>query len=113
MHELSIAQSIVKSVEAEIERRGLRRVQRIVARVGALSGVMPGSLVFGFDAIKADTLLATTELVIEEVPAQAHCRTCEREFTVSDLDFTCPQCSSRRVDVTQGHELEIAYLEID
>ncbi len=114
MHELSIAQSIMEIVLKEADRQSApARVTVIGLKIGALSGILPDALAFGFDAIKKGTPLAGCRLAIEEVPVRGHCRHCDRDFEVRELMFACPHCSSSSIDVVQGQELDIAYIEVD
>ena len=113
MHELALASSIVSAVEHEIARQNLPPVKAVVVRIGALSDVVPEALQFNFEAITRDTALATTQLIIEHVPLEAHCRDCHVDFQVHNLVFQCPECASGQVEVIQGEELEIAYLEVE
>ncbi|MFQ5769938.1 MAG: hydrogenase maturation nickel metallochaperone HypA [bacterium] len=113
MHELAIANTIVTTVLHEIERQDLPPVKAVVVRVGALSGVVPEALQFNFEAITIDTPLAHTKLEIEKIPVQGKCRKCSREFTVKNYLFVCPSCQSGQIQVTQGEELDIAYLEVE
>ncbi len=113
MHELGIAQSIIKTVEHEMEARGLPPVAEVGLRIGALSGVLPDALAFGFEALIADTPLASCQLVIEHVPAQACCELCNHQFEVDDFFFSCPACEAVQVVVVHGYELDIAYLKVD
>ena len=113
MHELGIAQSILKTVEQEVKVRSLPPVAEVGIRVGALSGVLPDALAFGFEALIVGTALAGCRLKIELVPARAQCRICRKAFDVADCFFQCPACRSVQVDVTHGYELDIAYLEVE
>lgn len=113
MHELGIAQSIIKTVEHETETRGLPPVAEIGLRIGALSGVLPDALAFGFEALVADTPLASCQLVIEHVPAQARCKVCSHQFEVDDFFFSCPACEAVQVSVIHGYELDISYLKVE
>lgn len=113
LHELAIAQSIISTVQREIECQKLPPVTRIVLRIGVLSDVVPESLAFNFEAITKNTPLEHTGLTIESVPLRGRCQECLREFDVQNLLFRCPACESRKVDITQGQELDIAYLEVE
>ena len=113
MHELSIADSIIKTVLHEIEVKQLPAVKRIVVRIGALSGVVPDALEFGFEALVIDTPLERSRLVIEFLPVRGKCRECGKDFEVENFLFACPHCASGAVDVTQGEELDIAYLDVE
>ena len=111
LHELAIAQSILKTVRHEQRQRRLPTVASVGVRVGALSGVLPDALQFGFEALVAGTPLEACTLTIEHVPVRGACSVCETTFEVQDFRFCCPHCGSGRIDVTQGYELDIAYLD--
>lgn len=113
MHELSIAQSIYETVLQEMERRKLPAISAVGVRVGALSGVLADALQFSFEAIIIDSPLAGCEFAIEELPVRGSCRNCGKAFVVKDFRFCCPSCQSGQIEVTQGYELEIAYLEVE
>ena len=111
MHELAIAQSILKTVRHEQQQRALPAIVEVNVRVGALSGVLPEALQFGFEALVAGTPLDGCALTIEHLPVRGACSACAASFEVRDFRFCCPHCGSGRIDVTQGYELDIAYLE--
>ena len=113
MHELSIADSIIKTSIRERDNRGYVRVEAIGLRIGTLSDIVPEALSFGFEALTKGTEMESTRLEIETVPTRGKCKACEGEFAVEQFLFECPECRSREVTLTQGQELEIAYLEFD
>ena len=113
MHELAIAQSILKGAREEASSRGLPGVSRIGVRVGALSGVLPDALTVCFEAVAMDEGMPDVRLVLEEVPLTGLCRTCSHPFDIVDLYFRCPECESVDVETTGGMDLSIAWLETD
>jgi hydrogenase nickel incorporation protein HypA/HybF len=113
VHELSVAENIIDVVLQEIDRQQLPPVQKIAVQVGALSAVDPEALRFAFEAIRSGTPLAHTTLEIESVPVQGQCNDCHQGFSVEDLVFACPACQSGRIQLTQGEELHITYLEVE
>jgi Zn finger protein HypA/HybF involved in hydrogenase expression len=40
------------------------------------------------------------------------CKNCRERFSVPDLIFACPKCHSQSIEVDQGQELDIAYLDV-
>ena len=112
MHELSIAQSILDTVLTEKQARDLDTVESVTVRVGAMSGVLPDALQFCFEAIRIDTPLDGCDMIIEPVPIRIACRACDRSTTVDSFLFVCPACESVHVDVIEGYDLEIAYIEV-
>ena len=113
MHELAIAESIIKTVLDEAERQKLGHIRRISVRVGALTDIVPDALQFGFEAASTDTELQETELEINTVPVAGKCRNCGRDFEVEEHIFVCPGCESFDIETTRGDELDIEYIEVD
>lgn len=113
VHELVIAQSILTTLEREASRQNLPAVKAVGVRIGTLSDIVPDALRFNFEVIKQDTPFAQTDLIIESVSMKAQCTACQHEFEVKSLLFVCPSCDSGQVRMTQGEELDIAYLEVE
>jgi len=113
MHELSIAESIVNGVLKEMEIRNISRVIAVGVKIGALSDIVPESLQFGYETLIPDTPLKGSELHIEMVPITAYCDNCQRSFQIDNFIFVCPDCFSSRLELKQGNELQMAYIEIE
>ncbi len=113
MHELRIAESILNITLREIESRHLEAVKSVGVRIGALAGINSDSLQFGFEAITVDTPLAGVKLSIEEVPVKGKCNACQKDFEIMEFIFICPHCYSSDITLSQGQELDIAYIETD
>jgi hydrogenase nickel incorporation protein HypA/HybF len=111
MHELAIATEIISIAEREMVARHLNRLKTIGVRIGALSGVNSEALSFGFEAATAETSLADTKLEIEQLPIKGYCPSCKKEISFDDLIRICPLCGSTEIEITQGEELDITFLE--
>jgi hydrogenase nickel incorporation protein HypA/HybF len=55
MHELAIAESVLKTVQAEAQRHPGAFPVKVGVRIGEMSGVNPESLAFGFEALTKGT----------------------------------------------------------
>ncbi len=113
MHELSIAQSILKIVQDETKKHGVSRVTRIFLRIGALSAIVPESLTFSFEIISERTIAEGARLDIELVPARGRCRECNIYFKVDGALFFCPGCGKVAGEIVSGKELEIVHIEAE
>jgi hydrogenase nickel incorporation protein HypA/HybF len=118
MHELSIAMSIVDFAEEEAERRGSPRVTAVYLKLGVFSGVVKEALTTSFEMACAETRLAGSKLIVEEVPLVVYCSRCEAERTVKlddgvQLWFQCPECGMEMPEIRQGKELQVTALELD
>ena len=110
MHELAIADSIVRIACAHA--RG-RRVAAVELRVGHLRQVVPSALEFSFALVAEGTELEGAELRMEVVPAGGRCRACGFDGPLSAFPMRCQACGGFDVEVLRGEELEVAALEIE
>jgi hydrogenase nickel incorporation protein HypA/HybF len=110
MHELSIAESVVRIAERHAAGR---RVGRVEVRVGALRQVVPSALEFAFGLVAEGTTVEGAELVIQDVPAAVACRDCAGQSEVSGFPWRCPRCGGLDVDVIGGEELQVESLELE
>ena len=114
MHELSIAMSIVEFAEEEAQRRGSARVSAVYLRLGAFSGVVKDALLSSFEMACADTRLAGSKLIVEEVPLVVYCSKCAaRREVKTDRWFQCSECGTPTPEILQGRELELTALELE
>lgn len=109
MHELSIADSIVRI--AADHARG-RSVERVTVRVGALRQVVPDALAFAFALVTQGTAIDGAELELEQVGAAVRCRGCSAESEVDGFPLACHACGSLEVDVVRGEELSVESLDV-
>jgi hydrogenase nickel incorporation protein HypA/HybF len=110
MHELAIADSVVRIASAH--SRG-RRVARVELKVGWLRQVVPSALRFSFALVAEGTELEGAELAMEVVPAGGRCRACGFDGPLPELPLRCQACGAFDVDVLRGEELFVDALEIE
>lgn len=102
MHELAIAQQVVRTVLAEMNRTGAVAVRSINVDVGTLEGLPPEGLRRAFEVESKDTPLEGVELHVALVPSVAMCPACgaKRELTIlseahgADVNLFCPRCGA-------------------
>lgn len=113
MHEAGIAEAALEQATGQARRAGATRIHRIVLRVGTLSGVEAGALDLALRLLLPGSPAEGAEIVIETVPALAHCSSCSRDYTPEDgLLFECPGCGALGAALLRGRELELARLEL-
>jgi len=113
MHELSIAEALVRVIQKELRAHPERRLKTAHVTLGTLRQVEPTTLQFCFEATVRDTPLADAQLCIEPVEAAARCRQCGLEFRVEDKWFECPRCAGVDAELLRGDELLLASLDIE
>jgi hydrogenase nickel incorporation protein HypA/HybF len=110
MHELAIADSIVRIASAHAAGR---RVARVELKVGHLRQVVPSALRFSFALVAEGTELEGAELAMEVVPAGGRCRACGFDGPLPQFPLQCQSCGGFDVEVLRGEELLVDALEIE
>ncbi|GAA5214375.1 hydrogenase maturation nickel metallochaperone HypA [Corallincola platygyrae] len=113
MHELTLCRQLCETLEAWAKSSSVVKIRQINLRIGCLTCVEPDALEFCFEAVAHSPLLQGAKLAIERAPAQAHCRNCGNNYTVTNwMDF-CPQCESELRDLSETEELIIKSVQTD
>ena len=112
MHELSLADEIVRLVEAAAAREPFKRVATLRLEAGALAGVEVSALRFALEAIVPGTCLQGAQIEIEEPPGRAWCARCEAEVCITSRADPCPQCDGYPVKPVGGTALRVLDLVV-
>lgn len=113
MHEMSIAQQIVKIALASVpDDSTWDRISCVNLTVGKLTAIGTDSLRFCYEVVTKNTVLGGSRLHITEIPVRAHCSGCGNAWTVEEPDFTCPKCRGGNVELLSGRELHIESIEL-
>ena len=110
MHELAIADSVVRIARAHAHGR---RVAKVELKVGHLRQVVPAALEFAFQLVAQGTCVEGAELVMEEVPAAGRCRRCGTESELDGFPLACPACGGLDLELLRGEELLVDALELE
>ena len=110
MHELSIAEAIVRIADGHAAGR---QVVKVELKVGHLRQVVPSALAFAFELVAEGTAVAGAELVMEEVPALGRCRACGAETQLDGFPLQCAACAGFDLELLQGEELLVDSLELE
>ncbi len=113
MHEISLAQGIIKTAEDTLKQENAKEVLSITVRMGPMSGVVRESLEFCFPLITKDTPFEKTKLIIEMLPLKLECKACQKVTEIQKINLKCPQCESSEVHLISGKEFYIANMEIN
>ena len=113
MHEVSIAQGLMKILEDETKKHGVSLVTRVHVRIGELATCVPDALTFAFEIVSEGTVAEGAKLKIEVVPARGRCDKCDIQFDVDSAMFLCPQCGGVAAEIVSGKELDVAEIEAE
>jgi len=112
MHELSLAEGILRIVQDAARRHGATRVATVTLEIGSLAHVEPRALAFCFDAVARGTLAEGARLAIDTVPGTAWCMPCAERVPLAKLGDACPHCGSYQVQVVGGEEMRVKDIAI-
>ena len=113
MHELAIAESVLKIAVREAESRGATRVLEVRMRIGELSGVIPECLRECFGIASRGSLAEGASIEVSRIPASIRCRDCGYEGAIGRGSFVCPECGSAGFQLTGGREYFVDSLKIE
>jgi len=113
MHELSLAENVMRIIEDEAIAQQFRRVRSVTLEVGKLAAVEPEAMRFAFAAVTRDTLAHGARLELIEIPGQGCCADCAATVAMDEILALCPQCGSGRVRVTGGDRMRVLELEAE
>ena len=113
MHEVSIAQSLLKIAVDNCKKEGYKGIEIIKVKIGRASGIMPDALSFAFDAVKIGTIAEKAALNIDQIPVSGFCESCKSSFTVDEAYvLSCPKCGDVLIRIETGHELHIYEMDV-
>lgn len=113
MHELSIAQSVVRIVEEEMRKNNANILKTVHLNVGKMSAIVPDSLSFCFEIITRGTSLEGAQLIIDTIPLRIYCRNCSKENEIKEYAFSCPGCGNTDIKVITGMDLSVVEIEVE
>ena len=112
MHELALAEGVLRIVEDATRRNGAARVHTVWLELGALSHVEPQALAFCFGAATRDGVADGAKLEIITTPGAAWCMPCGERVALARLGDACPRCGSHQLQVIQGDEMRVREIGI-
>ena len=110
MHELSIADALLRIALQHADGRGIESVE---VKVGHLRQVVPDALTFAWTLVADGTDAEGAELIVEEVPAAGICRGCGTQSEWDAFPLACRACGSVDVELVRGEELLVDALTME
>ena len=113
MHEIGIAQEVLRIIEEQARGHGPGAVRSARLSIGALSGVAPESLEFALEVCAKGTRAEGMKIAIRHVPARGLCRGCGHEWDFAPGQMECPACRSRDLRLDGGDDLRVDSFEME
>jgi len=134
MHELALADSVVKAALRAADDAGLDRIERVFVKIGELQQIQRDLFEFSLtDVLPAqDSRLAGVVFDIVEEPVRFRCRVCETDYGRDDVGLDgesdqseaihfipelshafarCPACGSPDFDIEAGRGITLERIE--
>jgi hydrogenase nickel incorporation protein HypA/HybF len=113
MHELSIAISVVEMATQHALSASAKSVSQVELDIGELSGVEMESLRFALSVAVKDTILESTQFLINAIHPLFECTSCGCHYVPDQMPGTCPECGQGNPQLIEGNELQIKSLLIE
>ncbi len=113
MHELSVAENIVRITEEKISHYPDKKPVKIILEIGLMSGIDFDALDFAMQSAVKDTELENAVIEIIRIEPLAKCRNCGHSFKAEDYLASCPECFSIDIEFLKGKELLIRSIELE
>lgn len=113
MHELPVAQSILKIALQYAGKGNARRVTDLNLVMGELSSMVDDSIQFYWDIIAKDTIAEGAALHFRRVPAELQCMTCFHTYHPTGGEMICPQCKGIGAKVVAGEEFALESIDVE
>ena len=113
MHELSLANEVIKIAGYEAGKNNASLVSEITIEAGIFSGVEIDAFRSALEIVVKDTVLSDASLNIVEIKGQGYCNICNREFQMNDRIDTCPDCNSFPAEIRKGYEFRVVSIVVE
>jgi hydrogenase nickel incorporation protein HypA/HybF len=104
---------LLSQVAAVAAEHGGALVEEFLIEIGPLSGVESLLVRSAYEQLTAGLAGPHGTMVINLVPLESVCESCDRTFVVERFRFVCPQCGSSQVRVVRGDECRLVSVTIN
>ena len=107
MHEISLAEEILRIVESSSICKRFLKVKSLTLAVGDLAGVEPVALEFALTHIAEGTLLEGAVIRLNQISGSGYCAPCDVRVRIDYIQSPCPHCGHQPLTIIKGTELQI------
>jgi hydrogenase nickel incorporation protein HypA/HybF len=107
MHEMGLAQDIIRNALPLAQAKGLEKISQLKVKAGETLLIHPEEFDHAFAHVSQGTIAEGARVELEISPLRAQCQGCGSEFKGKELRLDCPQCGSNNIQIVSGKELEI------
>ncbi len=116
MHELEIAQSLLRTISDWRDQNGSPRILSARIEMGPLSGVDPDAMQYAWEAaceFACGGQMKGCKLLVDHLPVKYECPGCGREFESETLISACTFCGREYPLRKGGRELNLKSIEVE
>ena len=113
MHELALAEGIIRIVQEKQAENGFGAVEEITVGLGEYSGVEPKCLEEFFPYAAKGTAAENARLVFDAIPGIFSCRTCGAEGPADRHGACCASCGSTDIKLISGREFLVKSIKVE
>lgn len=113
MHEMSLADGVLRLIEDSAKANNFSRVKTVWLEIGELAGVDAEAMRFCFDAVVKGTLADGARLEIVTTEGKGRCFACGKTVAIQLRYDPCPLCGGCPVEPTGGMEMRVKELEVE
>lgn len=113
MHELPVAQSILKIALDHAEKADAKKVLGLNIVMGELATMVDDSIQFYWEIIAKDTIAENAVLHFRRVPAELQCLCCAEKYHPVDGELICPKCGNIGAKIIAGEEFLLESIDVE
>ena len=110
MHEMVLAQDLLKKILDAAQAKGLKRLSYARVGIGEIQLHDKTELEELFIRVSQGTIAEGINLDIRSIPISAVCKECGLEFETTSNRLDCSRCNSRNIEITHGNEIIVEQL---
>lgn len=113
MHEVSLAEEILRIVETSARDAQFSKVKILTLEIGDLAGVETEALEFALTHMAPETMLEGALIRQIPIPGSGFCEPCGLRVALDFVRSPCPRCGHQPLADIEGTELRIRDLEVN
>lgn len=112
MHELSLAEGILRIIQDQARQHDFSRVQVLRLEIGRFAGVEKPALEFALDVVLRGSPAEGARIELIDLPGKALCYDCAVEVELAHRLDPCPRCGGGKLIPQGGNEMRIKDMEV-
>jgi hydrogenase nickel incorporation protein HypA/HybF len=113
MHELSLAEDVIKIAESELKKNNAHSVCEITIEVGNMSGVEADTFESALQILSGGSCIEKSEIKVIRKKGTGVCHKCGVEFEMEHRIDECPGCHSLPSEIRGGKEFRVVSLVVE